>query len=145
MEFVDETVTQKQRGKKYISAFPNAADMHTNDHGHSVAIQSLCLLAQDDSILQAFLEVGPDGGAGDVLDPDPQLLFLLRVVFLCNLCGQRGTKGHMRLMRSYVSQQLICLTVNAFIVIFLLLPDHADLPHTHTPLKSHSNYIKTHN
>lgn len=44
-----------------------------------------CLLAQDDSVLQAFLEVGPDGGAGDVLDPDPQLLLLLRVILLCDL------------------------------------------------------------
>lgn len=54
----------------------------------------LCLLAQDDSILQAFLEVRPDGGTGDVLDPDPQLLFLLRVILLCNLCGQRGKRSN---------------------------------------------------
>lgn len=31
----------------------------------------LYLLAQDDSILQAFLEVGADGMTSDVFNPDP--------------------------------------------------------------------------
>lgn len=54
----------------------------------------LRLLAQDDSVFQAFLEVGPDGTAGDVFDPDPELLFLLRVVLLCNLVGNKGQRSH---------------------------------------------------
>lgn len=53
-----------------------------------------CLLAQNDSILQAFLEVGADGSAGYVFDPDPQLFLFLRVILLCDLVGQRGQRSH---------------------------------------------------
>lgn len=52
----------------------------------------LRLRAQNDSVLQAFLEVGADGSASFVFDPDPQLLFFLGVILLGNLVGQRGQK-----------------------------------------------------
>lgn len=56
------------------------------------------LLAQNDSILHLFLEVWAYGVTSDVLDPQPQLLFFLRVILLSNLGGWRGqgsrvTKG----------------------------------------------------
>lgn len=55
------------------------------------------LLAQDDSILQALLEVRADRSAGDFFNPDPQLLFFLKVVLLCDLVMER-------VQRSLVSQ-----------------------------------------
>lgn len=51
------------------------------------------LLAQNDSILHLFLEVGAYGVTGDVLDPQPQLLFFLKVILLCDLGGRRGQRS----------------------------------------------------
>lgn len=52
------------------------------------------LLAQNDSSLQAFLEIRANGLASDVFNPDPQLLFFLRVIFLCDLVGWKGQMSH---------------------------------------------------
>lgn len=51
------------------------------------------LLAQNDSILHLFLEVWAYGVTSDVLDPQPQLLFLLRVILLSDLGGRRGQRS----------------------------------------------------
>lgn len=51
------------------------------------------LLAQNDSILHLFLEVWAYGVTSDVLDPQPQLLFFLRVILLGNLGGWRGQRS----------------------------------------------------
>lgn len=42
-------------------------------------------LAQQNSILQALHEAVPDPFAGHILYPQPQLLFLLRVILACKL------------------------------------------------------------
>ena len=50
-------------------------------------------LAQNDSVSQAFVEVGADGGTGDLLDPGPQLLLGLGVIFLRDLDTTQGKDG----------------------------------------------------
>lgn len=51
------------------------------------------LLAENDSILHLFLEVWAYGVTSDVLDPQSQLLFFLRVILLSNLGGRRGQRS----------------------------------------------------
>lgn len=55
------------------------------------------LLAQNDSILHIFLEVRAYGVTCDVLDPQPQLLFFLRVILLSNLGGWRGQRSRFKI------------------------------------------------
>ena len=45
----------------------------------------LALLAEDDSVLQAFLEVLSDTHSRRLLNPEAELLLLLGVIFLSNL------------------------------------------------------------
>lgn len=76
-----------------------------------LSILQYFLLAQNDSILQAFLEIGVNGSASDVFDPDPQFLFFLRVIFLCNLVGWRGQRSHVFLKWHQVGKTIHAVRV----------------------------------
>lgn len=61
-------------------------------------------LAQQDSILQTLHEVVPDPFAGHILNPQPQLFFLLVVVLTCKLAvgWNTGQRSNIRLDFFYI-------------------------------------------
>lgn len=76
LQDVDEPMKQKKKKKKQGFKRITAA---TNQRGLSH------LLAQQDSIFQALHEVFPHPFTGQILDPEPQLFLLMRVVLSCQL------------------------------------------------------------
>lgn len=54
-------------------------------NSHTAASIVQILLAEDDAILQALLEVLSDAHPRRLLDPEAELLLLLLVIFLSNL------------------------------------------------------------